>query len=162
MLKQPKKFTLADVLWERDIWRHYYDGMDAVREKRLKDAEARFREIIQLNPNFPGSYEGLAAIAMAERNRPMTRKLTEIAYEKVQAAYPRWPRRLSWAEIENRPILRIIQMRALLDHGDGNLEEAEQLYRLLLKLNPSDNQGIRYLLKDLKAGLSPDKIAKNA
>jgi hypothetical protein len=79
MKKQPKKFTLADVLWERDIWRHYYDGMDAVREKRLKDAEARFREIIQLNPSFPGSYEGLAAIAMAERNRPMTRKLTEIA-----------------------------------------------------------------------------------
>ena len=80
----------------------------------------------------------------------------------MQAAYPRWPRHLSWGEIENRPILRIIQMRALLDHGDGNLKEAEQLYRVLLKLNPSDNQGIRYLLKGLKAGLSPDEIAEDA
>jgi hypothetical protein len=53
-------------------------------------------------------------------------------------------------------------MRALLDHGDGNLKEAEQLYRVLLKLNPSDNQGIRYLLKGLKAGLSPDEIAEDA
>jgi len=32
------------------------------------------------------------------------------------------------------------------------------LYRLLLKLNPNDNQGIRYLLSALFRGLMPEDV----
>jgi hypothetical protein len=52
----------------------------------------------------------------------------------------------------------VIAMQAMLYHGGRNRQEAEKLYRLLLKLNPSDNQGIRYLLAGLEEGLSPDEI----
>lgn len=158
MRKQPKKYKLAEVFWERDVWRYYYDGMEAMQGKRLKDAESRFSEIIRLNPDFPGGYEGLAAVATVKKNEASARKLTELAFEKVLAVYPSWPRRLSWGEVENRPILRIIQMQAMLHHNDGNRTEAEKLYRMLLKLNPSDNQGIRYLLAGLQAGFTPDEI----
>lgn len=37
-------------------------------------------------------------------------------------------------------------------------KEAEELYRLLLGLNPNDNQGVRYLLASLYAGKHP-KVA---
>jgi len=158
MKKQPKKYKLVDVLWERDVWNHYFDGMEAVRERRFDDAEIRFREIIRLNPDFPGGYEGLAAAATMKKDHASARKLTELAFAKVIAAYPVWPKRLPWGVLENRPVLRIIQMRAMLYHEDKNLDEAEILYRLLLKLNPSDNQGIRYLLKGMKSGLSPDEV----
>jgi tetratricopeptide (TPR) repeat protein len=158
MGKKPKHYTLADVLWERDVWQAYYEGMEALREQRFVYAEKCFEEIIQLNPEFPGSYEGLAGIAMMQKKREGARTFTDLAFEKVLATYPRWPRYLLWGELENRPILRIIQMKALLYHEDGEHKEAEKLYRLLLKLNPNDNQGIRYLLDGLKKGLRPDEI----
>lgn len=158
MKANPRKYTLADVLWERDVWRHYYDGMEALADGRLGHAEALFRQALQLNPGFPGSYEGLAAVAKKQGNEVEARKLTAVAFAKVLAVYPAWPRRLPWGEIQNRPLLRIIQMRALRYHEDGNRKEAEELYRLLLKLNPDDNQGIRYLLRGLGEGRSPEKI----
>ena len=158
MTSNPRKYTLADVLWERDVWRYYYDGMEALAEGRLGDAEGLFREACHLNPGFPGSYEGLAAVAEKQGNEAEARKLTAVAFAKVLAVYPAWPRRLPWGEIQNRPVLRIIQMRALQHHEDGTWKEAEGLYRLLLKLNPDDNQGIRYLLAGLQDGLMPDGI----
>lgn len=94
-------------------------------------------------------------------NKVQARKLTQLAFEKVLVVYPKWPRRLLWGEIENRPILRIIQMQAMLYHEDGNRSEAEKLYGLLLRLNPSDNQGIRFLFAGLRRSLSPDEIEAN-
>lgn len=97
LMKQTRKqYTLADVLWERDVWRHYYDGMDAIREGRPKEAERSFREAIRLNPSFPGSYEGLALVAKEQGNEAHARKLTALAFEKLLTAYPKWPRRLPW------------------------------------------------------------------
>lgn len=69
-----KKFTVAEVLWERDIWRYYYDGMEAIQEKRFSDAEPCFLEIIKLNPEFPGSYEGLAVMAMEKGRKTAIRR----------------------------------------------------------------------------------------
>jgi tetratricopeptide (TPR) repeat protein len=158
MKPSPRKYTLADVLWERDVWRYYYDGMEALAEERLDDADHLFREALRLNGGFPGSYEGLAAVAKRQENEAEARRLTAVAFAKVLAIYPAWPRRLPWGEMPNRPILRIMQMRALQHHEDGNRTEAEELYRLLLKLNPSDNQGIRYLLAALREGRSLDEI----
>ena len=155
MQRNPRKYTVADVLWDRETWRQYYDGLEAISDRRLDDAERSFREALRLNPGFPGSYEGLAVVAKQKGNEAEARKLTTLAFEKVIAAYPKWPRRLSWGEIENRPVLRVIQLQAMLHHKDGNRTEAEQLYDLLPKLNPSDNQGIRYLLADLRKRLPP-------
>lgn len=152
MKRNQKKYTVADVLWDREIWRHYYDGLEAISDRRFEDAERAYREALRLNPAFPGAYEGLAIVAKEQGKEAQARKLTTLAFEKVLAAYPTWPRRLHWGEIENRPIMRVIQMQAMLHHEDGNRKEAEQLYNLLLKLNPSDNQGIRYLLADLRKG----------
>lgn len=158
MKQQPKKYKLADVFWERDVWNLYYDGMEAVREKRLTDASGCFRKIVRLNPDFPGGYEGFAAIATIQGRKNMARSYIAAAFKKVLAAYPNWPRRLPWGETENRPVLRIIQMQAMVYHEDGNRKEAERLYHLLLKLNPNDNQGIRFLLAGMKQGLTPDDI----
>ena len=37
-------------------------------------------------------------------------------------------------------------------------EKAEELYKFLLKLNPGDNQGVRYTLSGLYAGISGEEI----
>lgn len=41
---------------------------------------------------------------------------------------------------------------------DGEKEKAIELYKLLLKLNPGDNQGVRYVLSGVYAGISGEEI----
>jgi tetratricopeptide (TPR) repeat protein len=158
-MKQQKKYKLADILWERDVWNAYYDGMEALSEDRLADAEKIFEKALRLNPDFPGSYEGLAYVARKKHDKEMEAKHIQIAFEKAKAMYvPHWPKRLPWSDIENRPILRIMLMLGMLYHENGDRRVAGAIYVMILKLNPSDNQGVRYLIAGMKKGLTPDEI----
>lgn len=53
---------------------------------------------------------------------------------------------------EHRPIFRILASFAIGNQECGNREIAKAYYEFLLKLNPRDNQGIRYLLAALYSG----------
>lgn len=59
---------------------------------------------------------------------------------------------LQWGRIDNRPFLRCM-------HGFGvclwrltRRKEAETIFERMLWLNPSDNQGVRFLLPAVRAG----------
>jgi hypothetical protein len=58
---------------------------------------------------------------------------------------------LAWGLIDNRPFLRCMQGYALSLWRLGRWEEAEHLFSRMLWLNPSDNQGIRFVLPDVQA-----------
>ena len=49
---------------------------------------------------------------------------------------------------------------AIYYHENKNKKEAEKLYKLLLKMNPNDNQGIRYLLAALYADKPPKIVSE--
>jgi hypothetical protein len=53
---------------------------------------------------------------------------------------------------EHRPIFRILAAFAVGNQECGNIEMAKIYYEFLLKCNPWDNQGIRYMLASLYAG----------
>jgi len=82
----------------------------------------------------------------------------ETGYLMVQKRFPTWPERLEWGDTDNRGYLRMIQCKAdwLWSHGDE--AEAKTLYYQLLQLNPHDNQGIRYVLAAMYAGLSDTEL----
>ncbi len=54
-----------------------------------------------------------------------------------------------WGILETRPYMRAMEGLATVQWELGQPEKAEQQYRELLRLNPGDNQGIRYLLLNL-------------
>jgi len=60
---------------------------------------------------------------------------------------------LAWGLIDNRPFLRCMQGYGLCLWRLKRWEEAEQVFERLLWMNPSDNQGIRFLLPDVHARL---------
>jgi hypothetical protein len=51
-----------------------------------------------------------------------------------------------WLDIDTRPFMRNVHWLALLQWESGEREDATQNAEFLLRLNPNDNQGIRYLL----------------
>ncbi len=80
------------------------------------------------------------------------------AYEKTLKKFPKWPRRIEWGYMENRAYMRAIQYMGELYWDNGKKEKAIELFRLLLKLNPNDNQGARYEIAALYAGLNGEDV----
>lgn len=66
---------------------------------------------------------------------------------------------LPWIVVENRPALRILA-RGAMQHGESGDQKPMELMRSYLRLDPSDNHGIRAVLIDdlLKAGQDSDAL----
>jgi hypothetical protein len=58
---------------------------------------------------------------------------------------------LPWGLIDNRPFLRCLSGFGLCLWRLGRFEEAGQVFDRMLWLNPSDNQGVRFLLSDVRS-----------
>ena len=58
---------------------------------------------------------------------------------------------LSWGWIDNRPFLRCMHGFGLCLWRLSRFEEARNIFDRMLWLNPSDNQGVRFLLNDVAA-----------
>ncbi|MDZ7309940.1 MAG: hypothetical protein ONB45_01520 [candidate division KSB1 bacterium] len=63
---------------------------------------------------------------------------------------------LSWALVNNRPFLRCLHGLGLATWRLGEPEEARKIFERMIRLNPSDNQGVRALLAAIEAGEEPD------
>eukprot|EP00526_Cylindrotheca_closterium_P012703 CAMPEP_0113624608 /NCGR_PEP_ID=MMETSP0017_2-20120614/12693_1 /TAXON_ID=2856 /ORGANISM="Cylindrotheca closterium" /LENGTH=444 /DNA_ID=CAMNT_0000534659 /DNA_START=14 /DNA_END=1348 /DNA_ORIENTATION=- /assembly_acc=CAM_ASM_000147 len=72
------------------------------------------------------------------------------AYQKaVTCAKLLWPElehqdTIEWGHIEHRPYLRAVSGLAHAQQDLGDLDEAIKGFRYLLRVNPSDNQGVRH------------------
>lgn len=61
-----------------------------------------------------------------------------------------------WGLLETRPFMRAMEGKASCLWRIGRREESLEIYHEMLHLNPSDNQGIRYLLTDLLLTMNRD------
>lgn len=59
---------------------------------------------------------------------------------------------LHWGHINNRPFLRCVHGYGLCLWRIGRLKEAEEIFTRMLWLNPTDNQGVRFLLDEVREG----------
>ena len=61
---------------------------------------------------------------------------------------------LPWGRIDNRPFLRCMNGFGLCLWRQGRFEEAENIFKRMLWLNPTDNQGVRFVIEDVRAGIA--------
>ena len=59
---------------------------------------------------------------------------------------------LSWGHIDNRPFLRCMQGYGLCLWRMARFDDAGRVFDRMLWLNPSDNQGVRFLIDEVRAG----------
>jgi hypothetical protein len=58
---------------------------------------------------------------------------------------------LPWGHVDNRPFLRCMHGFGLCCWRLGQFEEAGRVFDRMLWLNPSDNQGVRFLIDAIRA-----------
>jgi len=61
---------------------------------------------------------------------------------------------LLWRYIDNRPFLRCMHGYGLCLWRLGRFDEAEHVFEWMLRLNPPDNQGVRFLLDEVRARIA--------
>ena len=59
---------------------------------------------------------------------------------------------LEWGHVDNRPFLRCMHGYGLCLWRLGRNEDAMEVFNRMLRMNPSDNQGVRFLIQDIRAG----------
>ncbi len=59
---------------------------------------------------------------------------------------------LPWGHIDNRPFLRCMHGYGLCLWRLGRYDEAGRVFERMLWLNPSDNQGVRFIVEEVRAG----------
>jgi len=157
-----RRFEIEDLFEEHknDKWELYYDAMDLLNAEEIFNAKEFLERAIKIDPDFVAGYVGLTEVYKNFEPDDRIEEYTELAWQKTLKKFPDWPplEKISWGNIEDRQYFRAICNKAILHHKKGEKEEAEKLYRLLLKLNPNDNQGIRYLLSALFRGLMPEDV----
>jgi len=154
-----KKYSLHN---EENINDLYYDAMELLGGGRgeAKEAEKLLLKALEIDGHSVQTHIGLSHVYGSLRNKKKAEEQIKKAYEETVKRFPVWPRRMEWGFIENRAYLRAIQYRADLFADEGKKEEAIELYRLLLRLNPNDNQGVRYTLSGVYAGISGEEISR--
>jgi len=136
----------------------YYDAMEAIDAEEYKSAEKLLLDALVMDSDYVQTYIGLVNLYSVWKKTKKTQENIKIAFEKTKQQFPKWPRKMLWGYLENRAYLRAIQYQADLFADNGDNDNAINLYKLILRLNPNDNQGVRYLVAGLYAGIRGEKI----
>jgi tetratricopeptide (TPR) repeat protein len=140
-----------DPLFEAQQWT--YEGWEALDADALDDAQTCFEAALDVDPWLADAHNGLGCVAM-EADPPDL----EAAAEHFQKAYTIARDTLGteapeayhwWGQIETRPYMRARAGRADVWVRQGAHRKAAREYEALLRRNPNDNQGARYLVGPL-------------
>lgn len=119
-----------------------YEAWEATGKKRAKLAQ----EALALSEDCADAY-----LLLADGLKKDQEKIE--LYRKAVAAGERslgknWEKEFKghcWLVFETRPVMRAIARLAIKLREMGEFEEAINLFRKLIELNPNDNQGVRHL-----------------
>jgi tetratricopeptide (TPR) repeat protein len=132
-------------------------GMDHLWAGWPQAAEAYYREALRLDPGHADAWvhlgnrrfeEGRLAEALAHYERGQASAEARTIGDPARYPGP------FWSDVDSRPFMRALHGRGLCLWRLGRTDEARQVFAWMLELNPSDNQGIRLLLRDLDEELS--------
>ena len=135
---------------------YYYDAMDLLGggARETKEALRLLNIALEMDKDYVQTYIGFISAYNAYGENKKAEEAIKTAYDKTLKIFPKWPKRMEWGYVENRAYMRAIQYMGELYWDSGENEKAIEIFRLLLKLNPNDNQGVRYEIAALYAGLS--------
>ncbi len=138
----------------------YYNAMELLDggRKGAQKAEKLLLKALKLDEHNVQTHIGFAHVYGSLKNKSKAEKHIKKAYKETVKKFPVWPRRMEWGDMDNRAYMRAIQYMADLFADNGEKGKAIELYRLLLRLNPNDNQGVRFTLSGVYAGISGEEI----
>jgi len=159
----PQGFIIPlDVISKKDINSYnmekedyYYDGLEHLSEGEFDKAKRCFKKALEIDDEYVDAYNGFGNLYLLKEEHEKSREFYEEAYLLTKGRFSKgWPKRLEWGVLENRQYFRAICGLAFCLWEGNNTQEAKKLFELILKLNPDDNQGVRFVVAAMFKGLN--------
>ncbi|KAF5043022.1 ST7 protein [anaerobic digester metagenome] len=135
-----------------------YDAMEATGRRRV----ALARRALDISEDCADAW-----VILAGEEKKSLRKALEYARKGVAAGERALGKEVFeeevgnfWMMIETRPYMRALLTLAELLWIAGNKDEAIRLYQEMLRLNPDDNQGVRYIIMQIFAEANRDDLVE--
>lgn len=131
--------------------------VDAFDDTEVEDFVDKLFELIDEDPFFFDPYLTMVELfeeaELYDESAELMEKAYEIAVQLITAKNGRWPAKLRWGFVENRHIIKTLTTRGVLFWKNDRKEEALNLFNRLLRMNPNDNGGNRFLILGIKMGM---------
>ncbi len=146
--------------------RELEEGWAAFEIGNITKAEEHFREILK-NEGSPQNsvycsieaHAGLGATNLRHKDLFEANRWYIEAYYLLDKLYQtKWPNRLEWKKLEDRPALRTLIGLAHLAYIKKDHIRARSFYNRLLKLDHRDELGVRRFLNALDSGIAFEEL----
>jgi tetratricopeptide (TPR) repeat protein len=124
----------------------FEEGMEEWWAGDRRRAVKSFRRVLQLDPRHADAHNHLGIVSLEARKLKMAEGHFRAAIDGGQRHLERDGAEVAWGFIQNRPYLRGLANLALVLAEQKKWAEALAIHKQLLKLNPNDNQGVRWLV----------------
>jgi tetratricopeptide (TPR) repeat protein len=144
---------------QRQAWGEYlFDrGMDHRWVKWNTAAEAYYRAAVRVDPGHADAWVHLAILRFEEGRVEDSLACYERGEQAALARTIGDPKKYEgpfWLDLDSRPYMRALHGKGLCLWRLGRTREARQVFARMLRLNRNDNQGVRFLIPHLDAGLT--------
>jgi len=124
-----------------------FDLVDEAWSSGAAKGQKLARQALELWPDCIPAYEYLFVAAKSKKQRlEYIEKAVEIGQRLFGGEFRKKNAGSFWGITETRPYMRSLQSLAQFHAEEGNLSKAIEIWEDIIRLNPSDNQGIRYSL----------------
>ena len=136
----------------------YYYLSEKYNGTNAKYIKTEIKKLIKKDPDFLDTYLLLYSILQKENKLEEAELVLNDAYNRamnlIMDKNGNWPDVLEWGWLENRHIIRTILDKAICLWCHTQVDEALDLFRKLLKTNPSDNVGAREYILAIRMNMS--------
>ncbi len=122
------------------------EGMEHWWAGDRRGATKLFKRALELDSQHADAHNHLGIVSLEARKLKAAEHHFRAAIDGGQRHLEREGSKVPWGFIENRPYLRGLSNLALVLAEQKKWAEALAIHKRMLKLNPNDNQGVRYLI----------------
>ncbi len=121
---------------------------DSISGKEVQAAEKFFREALIVDPDLADAFNGLGNVLERSERLAEAEAMYRTALEKARVELGTDMVRAHswWGDVRTRPYMRARHNLGLVFWRQGKYGEAIDEFKQVLRRNPHDNQGIRYLI----------------
>jgi len=143
---------------DRDISKRFFKLHENYSKKNIEETVKQLHRMIEEDPYFFDSYIFLSDIygfsGFEEKADLLIYEAYANAMELITSGSGEWPDKLEWGWLQNRHIIRLLINVADLFWQKGENDLALDIFSNLLKTNPSDNGGVRYMIQAILEGMT--------
>jgi tetratricopeptide (TPR) repeat protein len=148
-----KNSSKGEFVWGKEydpLFEEFYEAHELLQGDNIEQGRKSMKALIEKDPTFIDAYNSLGADFL---KRDKDKKALEYYLQSYRIMEDFIPHDLTieilWGTLGNRPFLRTLHGLGLCYMKLHEINKAIELFEALLKYNPNDNQGVRYLLGDL-------------